>query len=76
MYSILIKVTTSNGNRYKYYTNDDGSIYTESDLALVQAKVVELLQDNLLSSIVVVKNCTITETITIEETEPEENTDN
>ena len=72
MYSILIKVPTSSGNRYKYYTNNDGSVYAESDLLLVQEKVVELLNDNLLSSIVVVKNCTITDAVTIEETEPEE----
>lgn len=73
MYSILIKVITSSGNRYKYYTNNDGSVYEESDLLLVQEKVAELLNDNLLSSIVVVKNCTITNAITIEETEPEDN---
>lgn len=73
MYSILIKVITSSGNRYKYYTNNDGSVYEESDLLLVQEKVAELLNDNLLSSIIVVKNCTITNAITIEETEPEDN---
>ena len=71
MYSILIKITTSSNNRYKYYTNSDGTIYKESDLALVQNKIAELLNDNLLGNLVVVKNCTITDSITIEEVEPE-----
>lgn len=71
MYSILIKVTTSSNNRYKYYTNSDGTIYKESDLALVQDKIAELLNDNLLGNLIVVKNCTITDSITIEEVEPE-----
>ena len=71
MYSILIKITTSSNNRYKYYTNSDGTVYKESDLALVQNKIAELLNDNLLGNLIVVKNCTITDSITVEEVEPE-----
>ena len=71
MYSILIKVTTSTADRWKFYCTDNGAIYTADTIADVQTKVLELLQTNLLSSIKVVKNCTITEDITIEEVEVE-----
>ena len=69
MYSILLKVKTSTATRWKYLTNSKGEIYVENDLANVEAKVVELLNDYLLSDIKVVKNCVITNTITVEEVE-------
>lgn len=69
MYSILLKVTTSTAERWKYLTNSDGSIYVEDDLLNVQTKVGELLQDTILGNIKVVKNCIITSSITIEEVE-------
>lgn len=67
MYSILLKVTTSTADRWKYLTNSDGSIYTENDLANIQAKVSELLTETVLGNIKVVKNCVITSSITVEE---------
>ena len=57
MYSILLKVTTSTADRWKYLTNGDGTIYTEDDLLNVQTKIAELLEDNVLGNIKVVKNC-------------------
>lgn len=69
MYSILLKVSTSQGERWKYLLDDEGEIYTEDELTNVQTKVVELLNENLLSNIKVVKNCIITSTITVEEVE-------
>ena len=67
MYSILLKVTTSTSDRWKYLLNNDGSVYTESDMNKVQLKVTELMETNLLSNIKVIKNCIITSNITIEE---------
>ena len=67
MYSILIKVTTSTADRWKYLTNGDGTIYVENDLLNVQNKVSELMQDTVLGNIKVVKNCIITSSITVEE---------
>lgn len=69
MYSILLKVTTSTAERWKYLTNSDGTIYVENDLANIQTKISELMQTYLLSEIKVVKNCVITSTITVEEVE-------
>lgn len=69
MYSILLKVTTSTAERWKYLANGDGTIYVENDLANVQTKISELMQSYLLSEIKVVKNCVITSTITVEEVE-------
>ena len=69
MYSILLKVTTSTAERWKYLTNGDGTIYVENDLANVQTKIGELMQSYLLSEIKVVKNCVITSMITVEEVE-------
>ena len=69
MYSILLKVTISTADRWKYLTNTDGSVYTENDLSNVQAKVAELLVDTVLGNIKVVKNCVITSSITVEEVE-------
>lgn len=56
MYSILLKVTTCSSDRWKYLQNDDGSIYQEEDLEKVRLKVIQLLSDNVLSSIKVVAN--------------------
>lgn len=67
MYSILLKVTTSTAERWKYLTNSDGSIYTENDLTNVQTKISELLEETVLGNIKVIKNCVITSSITVEE---------
>lgn len=69
MYSILLKITNSTVDRYKFLTNSDGTIYVEDDLTLVQNKVVELLNDYTLGNIKVIKNCIITNDITIQEVE-------
>lgn len=69
MYSILLKLTNSTVDRYKYLTNSDGSIYVEDDILNVQAKVVELLNDYTLGNIKVVKNCIITNDVTVQEVE-------
>ncbi len=69
MYSILLKLTNSTVDRYKYLTNSDGSIYVEDDILNVQAKVVELLNDYTLGTIKVVKNCIITNDVTVQEVE-------
>lgn len=69
MYSILLKLQSSTADRWKYLTNSDGSVYIESDLAQVEAKISELLNTYTLNSIRVVKNCVITNAITIVEQE-------
>lgn len=69
MYSILLKLTNSTVDRYKYLTNSDGSIYIEDDILNVQAKIVELLNDYTLGTIKVVKNCIITNNVTVQEVE-------
>lgn len=69
MYSILIKLTNTSADRYKFLTNTDGSVYTADTLETVQAKVAELLNDYTLGTIKVVKNCIITNSITVEEVE-------
>lgn len=69
MYSILLKLTNTTADRYKYLTDDNGNIYTADTLAEVQTKVEELLNENLLSNIKVIKNCIITSSITVEEVE-------
>ena len=69
MYSILLKLTNTTADRYKYLTDNNGNIYTADTLAEVQTKVEELLNENLLSNIKVVKNCIITSSITVEEVE-------
>ncbi len=69
MYSILLKLTNTTADRYKYLTDANGNIYTADTLAEVQTKVEELLNENLLSNIKVVKNCIITSTIIVEEVE-------
>ena len=69
MYSILLKLTNTTADRYKYLLDDNDEIYVADTLAEVEAKVQELLNDYLLSSIKVVKNCIITTSITVEEVE-------
>lgn len=69
MYSILIKLTNTSADRYKFLTNSDGSVYTANTLEEIQAKVAELLSDYTLGTIKVVKNCIITNSITVEEVE-------
>ena len=69
MYSILLKVTTSTGDRWKFLTNNDGTIYTEDVIENVQTKVAELMQTTILGNIKVIKNCIISSNITIEEVE-------
>lgn len=69
MYSILLKLTNTTADRYKYLTDDNDEIYVADTLAEVETKVQELLNDYLLSNIKVVKNCIITSTITVEEVE-------
>ena len=60
MYSILLRLTNTTAQRYKYLTLTDGSIYAADTLEEIQLKVVELLESYLLSDIKVVKNCVIT----------------
>ena len=69
MYSILLKLTNTTADRYKYLTDDNDEIYVADTLAEVETKLQELLNDYLLSNIKVVKNCIITSTITVEEVE-------
>lgn len=63
MYSILIL----SNSKYTYYLNSDGSVYTADDLTTVGSKVADLLSTYTLSQLKVVKNCTITNAITVEE---------
>ena len=76
MYSILI----AENNKWKFLTNSDGSQYIATSLVAVQEKVKELLRTIPLEAILVVKNCTITESITVTENtipvEEPENTEN
>lgn len=82
MYSIILKLKSncdcgcgckidntkpsSPKERWKYLTNADGSIYQEEDLEKVRLKCIELLSDNLLSSIKVVQNKAATAYVQIE----------
>lgn len=71
MYSILLKLTTSTtttADKWKFYV-EDNAVYVADTLQDVQDKVVELLNSYLLSSIKVVKNCIITNNVTVEEVE-------
>ena len=67
MYSILLKLTNTTADRWKYYLTDEGEVYVANDIVEVQTKVVELLQTTPLNQIKVVRNCTITNEVTIEE---------
>lgn len=66
MYSILIQ-TGANTEKWAYYRLADGTVYTVDTLTNVATKVAELLIDHVLGDIKVVKNCTITNNITVEE---------
>ena len=66
MYSILIKTGIAT-DKYSYYLKSDGAIYTTDDLTVLGEKVAELLNTYTLGQIVPIKNCTITNNITIEE---------
>ena len=64
MYSILIK---NDNTRWCFLTNSDGSQYIAETLVSVQEKVKEMAKTTPLNEIIVVKNCTITEAITVVE---------
>ena len=66
MYSILIQTGVKTG-KWVYYMLADGTVYTVDTLTDVATKVAELLEDHVLGDIKVVKNCTITNNITVEE---------
>lgn len=67
MYSILLKLTNTTADRWKYYLTDEGDVYVANDIVEVQTKVAELLQTIPLNQIKVVRNCTITNEVTVEE---------
>lgn len=69
MYSILVKVENITPERWKYLTDSEGQIAVYNTLQDAQTAVEGLLQTKILSHIKVVKNCTITDNITIEEVE-------
>ena len=69
MYSILVRVENITAERWKYLTDSEGEIAVYNTLQDAQTAVEELLQTKVLSHIKVVKNCTITSNITIEEVE-------
>lgn len=64
MYSILIK---NDNTRWCFLTNADGSQYIAETIVSVQEKVKEMAKTTPLNEIIVVKNCTITEAITVVE---------
>ena len=65
MYSILIK--NNGGDKFSYYLNNDGTIYTTNSLTLLGDKVAELLNTYPLEKITPIKNCVITNNIVITE---------
>lgn len=65
MYSIFIK--SNSGDRFTYYLNSDGEIYTTDDLTILGEKIGDLLKTYTLDKIVPVKNCIITKNIVVEE---------
>lgn len=68
MYSILIKVRSDKYTRWKYYLNEDGSIFVAETIEGVQTKMNELVaQKYMVTDLQVVKNFTITEAIDIVE---------
>lgn len=69
MYSILVRIENITAERWKYLTDSEGEIAVYNTLEDAQTAVEELLQTKILSHIKVVKNCTITDNITIEEVE-------
>lgn len=69
MYSILVRVENITAERWKYLTDSEGEIAVYNTLQDTQTAVETLLQTKILSHIKVVKNCTITDNVTIEEVE-------
>ena len=67
MYSILLKLTNTTADRWKYLTDSEGEVYVANDITEVEAKIAELLQTTPLSQIKVVRNCIITNEVTVEE---------
>lgn len=64
MYSIL---KANENDKWLFLKNTDGTKYVADTLAEVQEKVKELAKEIPLNEILVVKNCTITESITVVE---------
>ena len=67
MYSILLKLTNTTADRWKYLTDDEDVVYVANTIEEVEAKIAELLQTTPLNQIKVVRNCTITNEVTVEE---------
>ena len=68
MYSILKK---NENDKWIFLKNTDGSKYIADTLLEVQEKVKEVAKTIGLEEIVVVKNCIITEDITVKENDAE-----
>ena len=66
MYSILIKSGIAS-DKFSYYLKSDGEVYTTDSLVTLGEKVAELLNSFTLGQIVPIKNCVITNNITITE---------
>ena len=72
MYSILI---LDEKNKWKFFTNLDGSQYITETLAVVQEQIRKMANTIPLDNLLVVKNCTITASMVVTENVPEnENT--
>jgi hypothetical protein len=67
MYSILLKLTNTTADRWKYLTDSEGEVYVANTIEEVEAKIAELLQTTPLNQIKAVRNCTITNEVTVEE---------
>ena len=67
MYSILLKLTNTTADRWRYLANSEGEVYVTNTIEEVEAKIAELLQTIPLNQIRVVRNCTITNEVTVEE---------
>ena len=72
MYSVLI---LNENSKWIFVTNTDGSQYIATTLIAVQEKVREILKTTPLNEILVVKNCTITDSITVTENTVEDTTE-
>jgi len=67
MYSILLKLTNTTNDRWKFLADSEGEVYTADTIEEVEAKIAELLQTTPLNQIKAVRNCTITNEVTVEE---------
>ena len=67
MYSILLKLTNTTADRWKFLTDSEGEVYTADTIEEVEEKIAELLQTTPLNQIKAVRNCTITNEVTVEE---------